>query len=725
MDDKRLRPGLASLLFGVALLLCMAIGVAIRMEIVREVGRANARALGSSALEEVPFSRESAIQFRQLRQYYNTGSLPERDPRIQWPDGVNIAETYTIGSERVYAPLMRNMPADWSIVRRARTASVLWFCLAIPLLGIAARRLFDSRLAGGITAFLYAVSAAAVVRSSGLELSSENFALPFVCAFLAFEAWAPTAATRRGHWLLAGLAALSLAFAMAAWDMVQVMVMLWTGVAYVRLLRPRDERSRDFFLRFTLVVVVLFAAGCLNPYLRAHAFPRSPLLCFAAAVAVLGLLANRGNTATPPRRLWRALLPWLIFIAAFLVARGIGDSYGHFGELLTAKLRFLNRKPFDPELLTFNQRILWTPALHSMTWALLKDYFPALFLLTPVTLAVYLFSRSSGDSRAPVFPAAFCLLCFAACVLFFRFHVYVILFASMVAGGALAVSVRKGLAQVWIPLSVALAAGIAVEAVNSVRRAGTRWAAESPLAAKVADELLDWLKANAPDAPVAANFTISGPIVSQAGNPVVMHPKYEDRVIRDRVEAYATLLFRGDERAFRDWCESVDARLVVFALGEFSPDSVELTPAGIRLKPGPRTPQVREFLTGQMRYMAAALTPVDTSPAVLFLKRAVEESTARTHRGFRRTLRMDEPRFFRLEWTNEKYAVYRVITTKDQEMADGFVEMAGLALSSGDAVTARKRVSSAFEYDPHHPGAYALLAKIERFRALQGTPGRE
>ncbi len=725
MADKRPRPGPARYLFPAALLMCMAIGIAIRMEIVREVGLANARALGPSAPAEVPFSRESAIQFRQLRQYYNTGALPERDPRIQWPEGVNIAETYTIGSERVYAPLMRRMPSDWSIVRRARTASVLWFCLAIPLLGLAARHLFDSRTAGVVAALLYAVSASAVVRSSGLELSSENFALPFVCAFLACEARAAASVSRRSHWLFAGLAALSLALAMAAWDMVQVVVMLWSGVAYVRLLRVPDGRSRDFFARFSLVVLALLAAGCLNPYLRAHAFPRSPLVCFSAAVAVLGLLAGRAVSIRSPWRLWAVVTPWLVFGAAFLFARGIGDSYGHFGELLSAKLRFLNRKPFDPELLTFNQRILWTPALHSMTWSLLKDYFPALFLLTPASLAVYLMSRSSGDSRAPVFPALFCLLCFAACVLFFRFHVYVILFASLVAGGALAVSVRKGLAQVWIPLSVALAAGIAVEAVNSVRRAGTRWAAESPLAAKVADELLDWLKTNAPDTPVAANFTISGPIVSQAGNPVVMHPKYEDRVIRDRVEAYATLLFRGDEKAFRDWCESVDARLVVFALGEFSPDSVEITPAGIRLKPGPRTPAVREFLTGQMRYMAAALTPVDTSPAVLFLKRAVEESTARTHRGYRRTLRLDQPRYFRLEWTNEKYAVYRVITSKDQEMADGFVEMAGLALSSGDLVTARKRVSSAFEYDPHHPGAYELLAKIERFRALQGTPGRE
>ena len=184
MVDERPIFSRARMLFAAALLLCMGIGVAIRMEIVREVARANAKAMGVSAPQEVPFSRESAIQFRQLRQYYNTGSLPERDPNIQWPEGVNIARTYTIGSERVYAPMMRWMPKDWSIIRRARTASVWWFCLAIPLLGIAARRLFDSRPAGILAALLYAVSAAAVVRSSGLELSSENFALPLVLSLI-------------------------------------------------------------------------------------------------------------------------------------------------------------------------------------------------------------------------------------------------------------------------------------------------------------------------------------------------------------------------------------------------------------------------------------------------------------------------------------------------------------------------------------------------------------
>ncbi|MFO1490975.1 MAG: hypothetical protein U1F87_08715 [Kiritimatiellia bacterium] len=578
--------------------------------------------------------------------------------------------------------------------------------------------MFASRTAGLIAALLYAVSASSVVRSSGLELSCENFALPLVCAFLAFEACAASAGGRAREWTFALLSAAALALAMTAWDMVQVVVICWTGLVYVRWLTGRG--TPGFFRRFALQVALLFLAGLLNPYLRAHAFPRSPLLLFAAVVA--GVANGTGRPAPANRPAWIALasLPWLAFGAAWLSARGLGDSYGHFGELLEAKIRFLNRKPFDPSLLTFNQRILWTPALHSMTWPLLHDYFPALFALTPVSMAVYLFSRTSGDPRAPVFPVTFCLLSFAACVLFFRFHVFVILFASLVVGGALAVPARKGLARAWIPLGVALFAGIMVESVNTLRRAGTRWAGESPGQVKLSNELLDWLRTNAAGAPVVANFTISGPIVCQAGNPVVLHPKYENRVIRDRVEAYATLLFRGDEKAFRDWCESMKARYVVFALGEFSPDTVEAGKTGIHLKPAPRTPQVRAFLTGQLRYMAAALTPEETSPAMLFLKRAVEESSARKVRGYRRTLRMDEPRYFHYAWSNEKYAVFRVITSQDQEMADGFTEMAGLALDSGDSATARKRVMSALEYDPHHPGGFALLAKIERLRGLQG-----
>ncbi|MFO1490974.1 MAG: hypothetical protein U1F77_02665 [Kiritimatiellia bacterium] len=84
-------------LFGVALFVCMLLGLLVRMEVVRDVARP-AATLGAAAPDDLPFSRESAIQFRRLRQYYQTGGLPERDPAIQWPEGVDIARTYTLGS---------------------------------------------------------------------------------------------------------------------------------------------------------------------------------------------------------------------------------------------------------------------------------------------------------------------------------------------------------------------------------------------------------------------------------------------------------------------------------------------------------------------------------------------------------------------------------------------------------------------------------------------------
>jgi hypothetical protein len=714
-----------SLLFAGGLIAIMGLGVWVRAQVFQEVVRHQQSELREKAPGAPPFSRESAIQFRQLREYYGTGTLPERDPDIQWPGGVDIARTYSLGSERVYAVLMRWMPGDWTIVRRARAASVFWFCLGIPLLGIAAWKMFSSRLAGGIAALIYSVSAASVVRSSGLELSTENFALPIVCAFLAFDAWAASSRRRSHRWVFSLLSAAALAFAMIGWDLVQALVLCWAGRAYVRLLRGPRPEDPDFFPRFLLQGVALLLAGLLNPYLLAHAFPRSPVLLFALAVALLGCLAARAPGRALPR--WvRVFAPWVVFAGALILSRGLGDAYGHFGELLSAKLRFLNWKPWEPGLLTFNQRVLWTPALHSMTWDLLRDYFPLLFLLTPAALAVYLSTRISGDPRSPLFPAVFLVLSFAACILFFRFHVYVILFASLVAGGALAVSLRRGLALVWIPLAVALVLGISGEALNTLRKAGTRWAGETPFQVRASAELIDWLRTNARRQPVVANFTISGPIVAHAGNPVVLHPKYEDRLIRDRVEKYARLLFRGTEVEFRDWCDSVGARLVVFVLGEFAPDTVQVTPRGMTLVKGPRTPAIKTWMTGELRYMADALEPVEGSPALFFLKRAMEEHLARTHLGYRRHLPIHEqPRLFRFLWSNEKYAVFRVISAREQELAELSAEMAGISVLSGDLAAARTQVLAALDYDPNLTKAYALLAHIEQLRAGNRPPGRE
>ena len=53
------------------------------------------------------------------------------------------------------------------------------------------------------------------------------------------------------------------------------------------------------------------------------------------------------------------------------------SHYSHFGDLTAAKLKFNNIKPRDPDLLTYDARMMWTPSMHSATWKIAIGFFPS------------------------------------------------------------------------------------------------------------------------------------------------------------------------------------------------------------------------------------------------------------------------------------------------------------------------------------------------------------
>ncbi|MBI2438700.1 MAG: hypothetical protein HYV36_07815, partial [Lentisphaerae bacterium] len=347
----------------------------------------------------LPFNLESALEFRYVRMLFETGRIPRHDKAVQAPEGVVVRETYTLGAEYVYAALARLFPGAVPLDERVRWIAAAWFCLGIPLMSLWLWAWTRSLWAGALAGAYYAVALAAVMRSTGQELSHENFALPLLIAHWAMLALAYRSKGRGTYFLLALLSALALACAAATWDLIQYYIILWAVGYYIRFVAGayfRDERRR---LAWWLTLLALGGVGLLNPYLRAHAFLGSYAMLLIYGVA-LGLLAERllqTNVAAPhaksvvnvrlaprgagawlpsaatarsaPRlHCWQtpllALMALLPLILGAFWSQTYGETYSHFIELLWAKFKFLNHKPANPALLTFDQRILWTAPLN-------------------------------------------------------------------------------------------------------------------------------------------------------------------------------------------------------------------------------------------------------------------------------------------------------------------------------------------------------------------------
>jgi hypothetical protein len=355
-------------------------------------------------------------------------------------------------------------------------------------------------------------------------------------------------------------------------------------------------------------------------------------------------------------------------VGAFWI-HAYGETYSHFIELLWAKLRFLNHKPADPALLTFDQRILWTAPLNSATFLLTAALFPVTLCLSVLAGAIALFhTRAHPDPEINQL-LSYTVISLLAFVFFMRFHEFLILgFAALLGWLGYWASVKRSFTR-WLIL-VLLLAGVGVEAAH-VMRNPARWGSV-PAYLNEKRELCQWLRSNTAGERVLANFGLSSFLLTYANCPIVLHPKFESPGIRERVRAYGEALFKSNEEGFRAWMEPFGAPYYVYALGEFADIQPE----------------------SQMRYCVNALNPPPSAAARLFEKRP------------------EQGRYFRFLWGNAKYRVFRVITRADEQIAGRLAAEAVQSLRQGRRPDAENKATQALMYDPQNTNAMQMLLRM-------------
>lgn len=665
-----------NILFGLSLMLIYWAAVGIRLHVLDRA----AAAVGGG---ELPFTLESALHFRMQEISFFQGEIPKKDSRVQVPEGIHPHTTYTLGSEKIYDAMARMMPETWSLPKRFRISQILWFSLGAPALAVFIFLLTGSRWAGFLGGMIYAVSIASVIRSSGIELSRENFAFPLLIAHLCARTWAgkPHEPVVRRYGFL--VSALLLGAALMTWDMIQFYLITWMLI----------EAFRDFFrprvgtytrTELALLSVVLLIVGLWNPYLRSHQFLLSlGMLLFYGRLVLAFWLPSVPTNPSPSTHapscvpeccfLLRAvlLLMPLVLGGVWAFHSGYGDAYSHFGELLAAKFQFLNQKPADPSLLTYEQRIMWVPALHSADWSLTRQLFPTTLILSVSAVVLLTASRPFRPGFDAILVVTFVSISLLFFILFVRFHVYLILFMSILIPLPLAAVMRRSFGWAAV-LSIFLLGSLAVEASHVLQ---SPWGRNNVYYPELKG-MTEYLSEHVAPEPVLANFGVSASILTYGRCPILLHPKFENPEIRNRVREYAETLFKGNELDFRNWAETQGARYYVHALGSYASVLPEY----------------------QMRYFVDALEPNEDTAAWVF-------ETNPSHL-----------RYFVMEFENRKYRVFRIITSEVEQRAGAWALQAADLLNEGRTVEAFHRAQDALGLFPYEPMALKIA---DRAQAVQ------
>ncbi len=628
------------------------------------------------------FTLESALHYRLIRILYDTNHLPKVDPNVEYPDGVATWKIYTISDEFVYAWIAKLFSGWIALAERIRWIQVIWFCLSIPWMALWICCLTGSRRMGLLASAFYAVMLASVIRSTGQEISREVFALPLWIAGMACEAAARC--VRHNPWLyvLTFFAALFYSFALVSWDLIQYLLYLWTFHHIFCFVRGSWPGSRNEKRTWFMILTGLLLVACLNPYHRAHHLLCSPMMLLnvglALALSLPVISADRRRIAA----LLKIGLICIPLVIGLLLPSQYGDSYGHFGELVWAKMRFLLLKPTDPSRLTFNQRIMWVPALHSPGWEEMVKFFPVTILLTIGTIAL-LFSQKkkiSTDLNQLIIFYGSSLIAFIIGV---RFHVFLAIYASGIMGIGLMTLMRGKKSMCWLAI-VLLCAGLGWEMAHILmfpHTMGRRNVFYSQLR-----ELTGWLKQHAAPEPVLANFGVSASVLAYGGCPIVLHPKFETSAIRQRVREYGEILFKGTEEKFRLWMKEQQVSYYVHAVGELN---------------APRKGDEKR----QMRYFVNALEPHSNAPVRLFEDRP------------------DELLFFRMLYQTDrgcfresKYRVFRCLSDDELSKATRYSIDAQRFFEKGALKTAEEEAMKVLAIQPNNKHALKIVEHVFSLR---------
>ena len=607
---------------------------------------------------------------------------PEPSPREKrYQDNVYLAQ-WTAFQLRLWISLSSGFVFLLLLVLKCRTS--LAFC-------------------GGM---FHAVAISAIARSTGQDIIRGNFALPVISGFLLLLY---SCYTRGSRWLYA-LLFLAAFTAFSTWDLCLGFFSVLTLFELGRWLfggRISVRRKKAWLIIAGAVVL----SSLTIPFNQTYQTIMSPLVVVLLPLVTFVMFCRI-------RRLHRG------FWARFLVLAVLGGSlwlfwnfavktpyyvshYSHFSDLTAAKLKYHNMKPRDPDKLSYDARMMWTPAMHSTDWNILVTYFPSIGVVTgarfifkklndvirftPFSLGLFyflllaapFFLTPAGMLRRnlprSLFPFTFTVIFTVGFIYVVRYHEFLILFlapALMLLLDDLLRAVRLSLHRgpgKWKRRLLKTLRGVLVTSLlilllleTSVSLLGRRNYSYDVRMRETAD-LIAWFRQEKPSGKaVITDFGLGPMLKCYAGMGIALQPQFGLERIRRPVQQYLNLLYHGDERQLAEFCAGLNADFLVYNHGCVGPLHIYSD-----------------------RYIAGAKKIRGDSPANLM-------------RYFPDKLlwfyRIEPPREYR--YLDGVYTVFRVIRPLDRVRAATLCMEAQKLYYSGRRTLALRMISSAVLLDP-------------------------
>lgn len=499
------------------------------------------------------FWTESAMHYYLTDRAARGEQLSGIDKRAQFPEGVDLDHDFTEGMPyfvgHLYRLISPKMPLDVFIAYFA----ILFSSLTAIAVFLLARIVFSSNLEGFIAALFYAVSSATSARSVGAYLH-EDFSLPLIIFSFYFFF---SAASNKSGWRAAVSAALMCA-ALVSWHFTQFLLLGFAFSLWVSTFWSAPDKKTTYVYTAVLVALNLF-----SPLLRDTGVILSPAFALLFGLCAYSLLPK-----------WKLVGALAVVAGAVLTYSfwGFGQQSHVFG-IFFDKLRFGLMKPTDPKQLSFQTRALWIEDDNT------ADPF-TIFYLTSfyIPLAALIWIGMFREQLKKPNPARiFALVISAECLVFFlmvrRMVTIEIIFLSLFLGGLILWGKSAKIRSALVALALVLIAGEGVKTWGLNRNGFFEREANSvfgtdkdPGFSTYGDQtdIVDWIKTQTQkDDVILGPIGFSPVILAMTGRPIVLHSKWESKLLREKFESFLTALFSSEAR-FLDFFTNTGAKFFIY-----------------------------------------------------------------------------------------------------------------------------------------------------------------
>lgn len=491
--------------------------------------------------EKALFSTEMAFHYRHFKMVASGEKIPELDKDIQYPEGLNIVKYETPFMDKVLGLIYKLFFSKVKMHIFAIYSAIIFYSLAVFVLFLGARILFNSNLAAIFVSFFYALTPATIMRNISGFYSREDFALPFM--FLSFVLY--LFSLKKENILLIIAASFSLMISLAIWHFTQLYLNVFVvGVVFIYFILKINKDTLPkvtfFFLLGTIVLSSIFI-----PILREIFFIFSPSVFLLIAILVIELFfpieKNKNN-------LWISLI--IIFSSIFLATllQRITSGQTHAFGLLFYKIANFNVLPDDPAKLPFEVKIMWAGNTMGDDFITVLINFLTLLILFPISVFLLIRDYIKNKNTISIAILFFSLAYFVLYILINRMSVFASFFLSLSIAIIFLIN-DKRYKIIIFSISSILLIGHLIFMLN--------FKYDPFIEDKAAvTEIYDYINNNTSnDAVVLANFEFSPGIALYTGRKVNLHSKFESSFIRKKVEEYYKSLYSTDEDLFYKFCE--------------------------------------------------------------------------------------------------------------------------------------------------------------------------